>query len=931
MSDPSFAPRSLGRGVVVRTIVQIPSPWADAPRVTIDEAALRAPREAVDALHTAWQTRTPVVVVLEVDANDLRQPETEKREPYLLTADFEFRRERLHFLVWANNYDLRSGTAVWWHSENAVRLGAKAGGDADVVLPDGRAAWCDGGPRGPVDVSQAIVHRETIERDLLHTSPAGLSRHADIAELADDQAEAVLHPGGPARIIAPAGSGKTRTLTARLTHLLRDRWIEPAIVTAVAYNARAAQEMRSRTAGLEANVRTIHSLAYAIVRSGNGDLQVVDERTQRSILNPLIPSQPRQNRDQTAPYLEALATVRIGLIRPEIVAEMRDDIPDFPSVFDRYRQGLEQRNAIDFDEQIYQAIRMLLIDPALRRRVQGTARHLLVDEFQDLTPAFLLLLRLVAAPAYQVFGVGDDDQVIYGYTGATPEFLIDFDRLFPGAGHYALETNYRCPEPVVAAAANLLTHKQRRIPKAIKAEPSKKGSLLVERLAEGAMALRAGELITAWFAEGVALKEIAVLSRVNHALLPTQAVLESLGVAHSSPVGPEFLRRTAVRAFRAYLRIGLAPDLISRADLQEVVGRPARRISRAANPIFARRPRWTIDQLQAASASFSAGSQDRFEGFIADLESVVEAASSGDAATVLRTVRSEVGLDRAAALLDGSRSAADRSGHTDDLDALAQLCALHPNAASFETWLEGLLARPASPNGVTLSTIHKVKGMEWPKVIVAPVRQGQMPHRLADDLEEERRVFHVAITRGIDEAVVLGDAAHPSRFLDELFEPPAPPRPQPARQPTQKQGPLPKVGQRLLWSGHRGTISKIVDDGVLVDVGGTSLRVPWNEQVTVNGVSGPLRRPTEAEPEPDHEIVKALKAWRKEQAVTQNVPAYIVLSDKHLRAIAARAPESLEQLAECPGIGPTKLEAYGEAILEVLDPGSASPGPAPGR
>ncbi len=99
----------------------------------------------------------------------------------------------------------------------------------------------------------------------------------------------------------------------------------------------------------------------------------------------------------------------------------------------------------------------------------------------------------------------------------------------------------------------------------------------------------------------------------------------------------------------------------------------------------------------------------------------------------------------------------------------------------------------------------------------------------------------------------------------------------------------------------------------------------------MNGVNGPLRRPTEAEPEPDHEIVKALKAWRKEQAVTQNVPAYIVLSDKHLRAIAARVPESLEQLAECPGIGPTKLEAYGEAILEVLDSGSASPGPAPGR
>ncbi len=107
-------------------------------------------------------------------------------------------------------------------------------------------------------------------------------------------------------------------------------------------------------------------------------------------------------------------------------------------------------------------------NPPLRRSVQASCRHLLVDEFQDLTPGYLLLLRLVASPGLAVFGVGDDDQVIYGYAGADPQFLIDFDHLFPGAGHHPLEVNYRCPTPVVEAASNLLSRNRRRVPKKIR-------------------------------------------------------------------------------------------------------------------------------------------------------------------------------------------------------------------------------------------------------------------------------------------------------------------------------------------------------------------------------------------------------------------------------------------------------------------------------
>ena len=126
-----------------------------------------------------------------------------------------------------------------------------------------------------------------------------------------------------------------------------------------------------------------------------------------------------------------------------------------------------QAGAVDFDEQIYRAIEILLRDPEARSVAQSRCRHLLVDEFQDLNPAHMLLIRLLSAPAYDIFGVGDDDQVIYGYAGATPEYLINFEDYFAGAQAYALEVNYRCPPAVVTAATHVLSYNAARIAKTI--------------------------------------------------------------------------------------------------------------------------------------------------------------------------------------------------------------------------------------------------------------------------------------------------------------------------------------------------------------------------------------------------------------------------------------------------------------------------------
>ncbi len=460
-------PPALGRSVVVGRDAPTPAGYEHVPRLVVDAEVLADPAPVTAVLRSRWLTRRPSVIELAVDNAEARAPESTEDPPYALPRDHSFHREHLHFLTWANSYDLRGDAPRWWHGVLAQRhLGAGHSAAADIELPDGRDAFVDGGPRGPLPdgPSRPVVHREsvtlgrlTLHRDSVPKEP-----------LAPDQLAAVTHGHGPARIIAPAGSGKTRVLTARLRHLLTDRGVEPELVTALAYNTRAAGEMRARTSDLEVSIRTLHSLALRIC-SLDQRRQVIGERDVRRLLDRLVRTARIPNQDPFQAYLDALAEVRLALVDPVEVEAQRGDIDGFAEVFVRYRQVLADEGLLDFDEQIYRAIELLLQRPDLRAQVQRWGTHLLVDEFQDLTPAFLLLIRLVAGPSMQVFAVGDDDQTIYSYAGATPEHLTAFDRWFPGASFHALEVNYRCPPAVVDAASTLLSHNRHRVDKRIRA------------------------------------------------------------------------------------------------------------------------------------------------------------------------------------------------------------------------------------------------------------------------------------------------------------------------------------------------------------------------------------------------------------------------------------------------------------------------------
>jgi len=839
---------------------------------------------STDALHRAWAGRERVVVELVLDAAELKEPQVERRPPYLLGPGFQLARERLHFLVWANTYDGRhpGREPVWWHGVRAARLdGAEQAGTGvpgDVVLAGGRPAWCDGGPRAPLAVDGAVVHRDSIDAGRLtvarHRPPSSV--------LAPDQLAAVAHPGGPARVLAPAGSGKTRVLTERVRHLVEDRGYEPDLVTAVAYNVKAADELRERTEGFRPVIRTLNSLGLWICQMA-GRVEVVEERAARDLVPSLVKVRRRTNTDPVAPYLEALSAIRLGLMPPDEAEARFPDATGVAAMFDEYRARLAARGAVDFDEQIYRAVKLCLADPDVRARARAAARTLLVDEFQDLTPAHLLLLRLVAGPAAAVFGVGDDDQVIYGYAGADPAFLIDFDRYFPAAASYDLRVNYRCPPAVVGAARTLLGYNRRRLEKEVVPAPGRldhDGELEVRRVPGGDLVPAACHQVQAWAAQGVPWADMAVLARVNSVLLPVQVVLGEAGIARTRAVGVEVLGRTGMAAALAYLRMALSPAAIDRADVSATVRRPSRRIARNVLEMMTRRPRTSVSDLRRLGEWLQGDDADRVAGYADDLELLAEAATRSTTAEVLDLIRTGIGLGGALDVLDASRGAADRSAHGDDLWALEQVAHLHPDAATFEPWLRSSLTSGASgEDGVFLSTVHRVKGREWPRVIVFGASADLFPHRLADDEEEERRVFHVALTRARASAVVLGDAAAPSPFLDELA------------------GSAPQSRQLVAAGG----------------VGAPAGRVG-------RGPKDPGARPGDTEP-----VFQALRAWRAELARRDGVPPYVVMSDAHLRGIAERRPNTLVELSRCAGIGPVKLDRYGDEILAVLERGSGPP------
>ncbi len=961
--DPDWqrlaGPEALGRNLVVNPGQDAPEPWAECERIVVDGQP-----SALSRLRELRRARTRAVIELEIDVGD--EPPVLDVSYWHLSPNTELEGEALQHLVFDHAVDARVPDQPTIRAVSlAVSTGAKplTQGPGDVETNQG-PAWCDGGPLEWFDDSDLgapvipAVHLDV-------GSVATIRNIAPSADLADDQLRAVAHGGGGARIIAPAGSGKTRVLTERARHLVRDRGIDPASVCLVAYNVRAREEMQERTrdlVGLE--IRTLNSLALAILR-GSGPFRtpvdrngtrVIDEHEVRQMLNSFVTGRRVAMADPFAVWIEALTATRLGLRSPTAVEqEFGGDVRGFADAVPEYRARLEEAGAVDFDEQILGAIEVLCTDPEARAAARRACGVLLVDEFQDLTPAHILLIRLLAGPAANVFGVGDDDQTIYGYAGASPSWLIDFSDLFPGAATHDLQVNYRCGPSLVEAAATLLTHNRRRVDKTIRARPGRAAldneiEVLVSDDPLEATINRVSELL----GNNVPPTDIAVLARVNATLLGPMILLEEDGIPTNRPVGTGFMERTGVAGALSWLRLAVAPENSLPGDaLETAVRRPPRGLSR-------RLAGWVGEQrspsrlLALAERLNQERDQIKIAEFAAQLKALRRLADrNADTVRLLEAIRDDIGLGRALDnRLDASRRSVDRSTHGDDLAALLAVAERCTDPAEFSTWLAQRLSPTISEHArstntgatrstntdqarsisaglprITLSTIHRVKGREWPHVIVHDAGEGLMPHRLSADIEEERRVFHVAITRA-SETVAISAGRPPSRFVAEMRTPaqPAPVRPAAGEnlntEPTHRQplrhGPVATRNPAQPAPERPAPASSKTEP---------THRPPRHQTPDANNNTEPARTPPrrrgpidppEASTLDEVRLREQLKTWRSAAARTAGVPAYVVFNDAALYEIAARRPENDDDLLSISGIGPVKLERYGEDILAIV-------------
>jgi hypothetical protein len=461
----------------------------------------------------------------------------------------------------------------------------------------------------------------------------------------------------------------------------------------------------------------------------------------------------------------------------------------------------------------------------------------------------------------------------------------------------------------------------------------------------GAAAARAVAVIRDRLDVGARPTDVVVLARVNSALLPVQVALTDAGIGHSAPLDPQVLGRTGIRTALAYLRLGLDPDRMRREDVLDTLNRPARKVKSAVAPLLQRSTRWSMGQLEGVLDQLDGTQHDRFAGYLGDLHHLTRAITDGaDTARCLWLIRNRIGLGEAMEALDSSRTRPEGSSHGDDLDALQQLADDHADPVEFRERLVERLRVPADPDGVTLSTVHRVKGLEWDHVVVVAANDGLLPHRLAEDAEEERRVFHVAVTRcrrGVD---VIADRTRPSPFVAELTAAPAAARPArdrtatPAEEVTPTAAPggavVAEEGLAVtLPGGLDGRITAI--DGAIAVVAVTSplgevtTRVPFGRPVVVDGrrttlAAAPRTTRTgrlvdiSAGPT-DPELFEALKAWRARTAAASNQPAFLVFHDRTLENVASRKPTTVRELGAIPGVGPAKLERYADELLELVD------------
>jgi len=625
------------------------------------------------------------------------------------------------------------------------------------------------------------------------------------ADLNPEQLAVATAPGGPMLVVAGAGSGKTRALTYRLAWLVH-HGIEPGRILLVTFTNRAAREMLSRVEVLvkqrtrEIWGGTFHHIANRILRTHGKrldiapDFTILDREDSKDLLASCVQEAGVDTKQRRFPQknvlaaissfvqntLDPLATV-ISARFPMFIQEL-DGIE---KVLVLYTAKKRRRQLLDFDDLLSAWLRLMSEHDDVREMLAGQFLHILVDEYQDTNAIQGAIVDLLASRHRNLAVVGDDSQSIYSFRGASFENIITFTDRYPEAKEYRLETNYRSVPEILTLANASIAQNARRLPKTLRAIRSSGLKPTVVPCQDHFTQSRfIAEYVLHLLDEGRCLNDVAVLYRSHWHSLEIQLEFQRRNIPFQIRGGLRFFEQAHMKDVLCYMRVLQNPrDELAWLRMLKMLPRVGSALSRrvwrqigdAADPFNEIFTTETASLLPASARPF-------YEEFTHLLKKTAELDSPGE---IIDLVLKEFYDDYLVSHYDGAAM------RREDVRALANFAGQYQNVEAFladvslsgEFSGETCVAGPTEQEFVILSTVHQAKGLEWPVVFVPWLADGRFPTDMAmnkdEDLQEERRVFHVAVTRARDEIYLVVPQVYrnrggnlimmkPSRFLTEL-------------------------------------------------------------------------------------------------------------------------------------------------------------------
>ena len=633
---------------------------------------------------------------------------------------------------------------------------------------------------------------------------------AYLTGLNPEQSDAVQTLDGPLLVLAGAGTGKTRVLTTRLAHIIASGKAYPSQTLTVTFTNKAAREMRDRALALTGQageglrwLGTFHSIAAQMLRQHaelaglKSSFTILDTDDQIRLCKQVIEAEDIDPKRWTPRYLASLIDGwKNKALMPDRVPE--SDAYTFADgkgiqCYKLYQSRLSVLNACDFGDLLLHMIRIFQDNPDLLADYHRKFRYILVDEYQDTNVAQYLWLRLLAQGSGNLCCVGDDDQSIYGWRGAEVDNILRFEKDFPGAKVIRLERNYRSTEPILAAAASVISHNQGRLGKTLYVGGDWAGDPDAEKvhvrgLWDGeAEARMVCDEIEAWTAKGRAYRDCAVLVRASWQMRLFEERMILLGIPYKVIGGPRFFERAEIRDAMAYLRLIRSPD--DDLAFERVVNQPKRGVGNTTVQKLQRYAREDGRSLSVLTPMVLQTDEIKGPGkrglsrFIDQIRGWREQYQSGLSHTELvQVVLDESGYTD---MLQKDRSPQAQT-RLDNLKELVNAMGEFDSLEGFLEHVELVMETASSGTGdeVQIVTLHGAKGLEWPLVFLPGWEEEVFPSRRSLDesgrkgLEEERRLAYVGITRACEvcrisfvaNRQIFGrwQSVLPSRFVDEL-------------------------------------------------------------------------------------------------------------------------------------------------------------------